>query len=75
MSRFREAVYHGVRAGSMPADEILGYADRAVRYGGKQAADGMAIDLQEYLEGGAHPELFCHLSVPGGGGCVPGGGG
>lgn len=55
---FREAVYHGVRAGSMPADEILGYADRAVRYGGKQAADGMAIDLQEYLEGGAHPELF-----------------
>ncbi|MGH3600363.1 MAG: hypothetical protein ACRDQH_08815 [Pseudonocardiaceae bacterium] len=31
---FLEAVYHGVRAGSMPAEEILGYADQAVRYGG-----------------------------------------
>lgn len=54
---FREAVYHGVRAGAMPAEEILDYADQAVRYGGKRAADGMATDLREYLQDGAHPEL------------------
>jgi hypothetical protein len=54
---FREAVYHGVRAASMQAEEILGYADLAVRYGGKQAADGMATDLQEYLQDSPHPEL------------------
>ncbi|MGH3873640.1 MAG: ATP-binding protein [Pseudonocardiaceae bacterium] len=54
---FRESVYHGVRAATMPAEEILGYADRAVCHGGKQAADGMAVDLREYLHDGAHPEL------------------
>lgn len=54
---FREAVYHGVRAATMPAEEVLGYADQAVRYGGRQAADGMRTDLQEYLRDGAHPEL------------------
>ncbi|MGH3776982.1 MAG: AAA family ATPase [Pseudonocardiaceae bacterium] len=54
---FREAVYHGVRARAMSAEEILDYADQAVRYGGKRAADGMAADLREYLQDGAHPEL------------------
>ncbi|MGH3527101.1 MAG: ATP-binding protein [Pseudonocardiaceae bacterium] len=54
---FREAVYHGVRAASMLAEDILGYADQAVRYGGKQAADGMATDLREYLQNGVRPEL------------------
>ncbi|MFY9806252.1 MAG: hypothetical protein WAK86_03190 [Pseudonocardiaceae bacterium] len=43
----------------MEAEEILGYADLAVRYGGKQAADVMATDLREYLlQDGAHPELL-----------------
>jgi hypothetical protein len=45
----REAVYHGVWAGDVSAESFLDYADRAMRGGGKQTADGMATDLDQYL--------------------------
>lgn len=45
----RECVYHGVHAGSLTGAQILEYADRTIRRGGKQAADGMLRDLQDYL--------------------------
>ncbi|MFC4536527.1 AAA family ATPase [Sphaerisporangium dianthi] len=48
----REAVYHGVRAEVLDADDLLGYADRSIRRGGKQAGDGILADLAELtLEG------------------------
>lgn len=43
----REAVYHGVRAGALGADDVLAYADRSIRRGGKQAWDGILADLSE----------------------------
>ena len=46
---FREAAYHGLRAGQVTAAGLLGYADRAVRRGGHGAAAGVADDLDEWL--------------------------
>jgi aminoglycoside phosphotransferase (APT) family kinase protein/tetratricopeptide (TPR) repeat protein len=46
---WREAAYHGLRAGQLTAAGLLGYADRAVRGGGHGAAAGVADDLQEWL--------------------------
>lgn len=45
----REAVYHGVHSGAMRDDTVLGYADRAIKDGGKQVVDGMAVDIRQYL--------------------------
>ncbi|WP_248963630.1 AAA family ATPase [Sphaerisporangium perillae] len=48
----REAVYHGVRAGVLTADDVLSYADRSIQRGGKQAGDGILADLTELGLGG-----------------------
>lgn len=45
----REAAYHGLRAGTVTAPGLLGYADRAVRRGGHGSAAGIADDLEEWL--------------------------
>ncbi|MET8159703.1 ATP-binding protein [Sphaerisporangium sp. NPDC005289] len=50
----REAVYHGVRAEALSAEDLLDYADRSIRRGGKQAGDGILADLTEL---GLHGEL------------------
>ncbi|GLZ08912.1 hypothetical protein Acsp03_63780 [Actinomadura sp. NBRC 104412] len=46
----REAAYCGLHSGSLSGMGILGYADRALACGGKQAVDGMLRDLQEYVD-------------------------
>jgi tetratricopeptide (TPR) repeat protein len=46
---YREAAYHGLRAGRVTAPGLLQYADRAVRRGGHGAAAGIADDLEEWL--------------------------
>src|SRR6202022_679950 len=46
---YREAAYHGLRAGTVTAPGLLQYADRAVRVGGHGAAAGIADDLEEWL--------------------------
>ena len=46
---YREAAYHGLRAGTVPAAGLLQYADRAVRRGGHGTAAGIADDLEEWL--------------------------
>ncbi|MGW7100587.1 hypothetical protein [Streptomyces sp. NPDC054838] len=48
-SPLREAVYHGLRAGSLSPDEILRYADRAIGMSSRQAVDGMVKDLRDLL--------------------------
>jgi aminoglycoside phosphotransferase (APT) family kinase protein len=48
---FREAAYHGLRAGQLTAAGLLEYADMAVRRGGHGAAAGIADDLDEWLDG------------------------
>jgi aminoglycoside phosphotransferase (APT) family kinase protein/tetratricopeptide (TPR) repeat protein len=48
---YREAAYHGLRAGQVTAAGLLGYADRAARRGGHGAAAGIADDLEEWLAG------------------------
>ncbi len=45
----REAVFHGLAAGSITGAELLDYADRAVRYGGHSAAAGLTDDLRTRL--------------------------
>jgi aminoglycoside phosphotransferase (APT) family kinase protein len=45
----REAAYHGLRAGTVTAAGLLGYADQAVRRGGHGSAAGIADDLEEWL--------------------------
>ncbi|WP_239334525.1 phosphotransferase [Frankia sp. CiP3] len=45
----REAVFHGLAAGSISGAELLDYADRAVRYGGHSAAAGLTNDLRTRL--------------------------
>jgi len=46
---YREAAYHGLRAGMVTAPGLLQYADRAVRRGGHGTAAGIADDLEEWL--------------------------
>ncbi|MEU9008088.1 hypothetical protein, partial [Streptomyces sp. NPDC048551] len=48
-SPLREAVYHGVHAGDLGPEEILGHADRALGMSSRQAVDGMVEDLREHL--------------------------
>lgn len=53
----REACYHGVRAGRMPAAVVLDHADRALLRGGMQAADGILSDVKEFLDEHVDPAL------------------
>lgn len=54
----REAAYCGLGAGDLDGAEVLGYADRAMMYGGKQAFDGVTQDLRDHLDAGSDdPEL------------------
>jgi len=46
---WREAAYHGLRAGTVTAPDLLRYADQAVRRGGHGSAAGIADDLEEWL--------------------------
>jgi aminoglycoside phosphotransferase (APT) family kinase protein len=46
---WREAAYHGLRAGTVTAPGLLRYADQAVRRGGHGTAAGIADDLEEWL--------------------------
>lgn len=46
---YREAAYHGLRAGTVTAPGLLRYADQAVRRGGQGSAAGIADDLEEWL--------------------------
>ena len=46
---YREAAYHGLRAGTVTATGLLRYADQAVRRGGHGSAAGIADDLEEWL--------------------------
>ena len=46
---YREAAYHGLRAGTVTAPGLLQYADRAVRRGGHGTAAGIADDLEQWL--------------------------
>ncbi|WP_405981583.1 hypothetical protein [Streptomyces sp. NBC_00158] len=48
-SPLREAVYHGVHAGNLEPEEVLGHADRALGMSGRQAVDGMVKDLRDHL--------------------------
>jgi tetratricopeptide (TPR) repeat protein len=50
----REAAFCGLYSGALTGAGVLGYADQALAYGGKQALDGMLRDLQEYVD--ARPE-------------------
>lgn len=45
----REVAYHGVRSGMMSGEAVLECADRALRLGGKQVADGILTDVREYI--------------------------
>ncbi|MFC7548982.1 hypothetical protein [Plantactinospora sp. GCM10030261] len=54
----REAAYCALHAGVVDGEGILGYADRALNCGGKQAVDGVRRDLQEFLDDSADdPDL------------------
>ncbi|MGW2398036.1 hypothetical protein ACWCYY_15970 [Kitasatospora sp. NPDC001664] len=56
-SPLREAVHHGLHAGSLTAERIQQLADRAVVMSGRQAVDGMVLDLRDYLAAaGSHPD-------------------
>ncbi|WP_328742677.1 AAA family ATPase [Streptomyces caniferus] len=48
-SPLREAVYHGLHAGSLTAEQVHHYADRGMAMGGRQAVDGIVKDLRDYL--------------------------
>ncbi|WP_182908083.1 aminoglycoside phosphotransferase family protein [Microbispora sp. H13382] len=45
----REAVYHGLRAGTLSSDQLLEYADRITACGGSQGMAGLVADLSDYL--------------------------
>ncbi len=45
----REAVYHGLHAEEITAEQIHTCADRGMAMGGRQAVDGIVRDLREYL--------------------------
>ncbi|GAA2893374.1 hypothetical protein Acy02nite_28120 [Actinoplanes cyaneus] len=45
----REAAFHGMRAGSLAAIDLLRYADRILARGVQSEADGLRTDIQEHL--------------------------
>ncbi|MFE4593889.1 hypothetical protein [Streptomyces laurentii] len=49
LSPLREAVFHGLHAGDIAAEEIQRHADRAVVLNGRQAVDGIVKDLRDHL--------------------------
>lgn len=49
----REAAFCGLHSGAFHGEDVLTYADRAMRHGGKQGVDGVAQDLRTYLDSGA----------------------
>ncbi|MEV5828748.1 hypothetical protein AB0L25_24620 [Spirillospora sp. NPDC052242] len=49
----REAAFCGLHSGALHGEDVLEYADRAMRYGGKQGVDGVAQDLRAYLDAGS----------------------
>ncbi|MFB0629005.1 hypothetical protein [Streptomyces sp. AB3(2024)] len=48
-SPLREAVHHGVHAGDLAPEQILGHADRALGMSSRHAVDGMVEDLRDFL--------------------------
>ncbi|MEU1668307.1 hypothetical protein ABZ547_32950 [Streptomyces sparsogenes] len=58
-SPLREAVYHGLHAEVIAAEQIHDYADRAVAMGGRQAVNGIVRDLRDFLASrtGADPGI------------------
>ncbi|MFF4285292.1 hypothetical protein ACFY0R_08210 [Streptomyces sp. NPDC001633] len=48
-SPLREAVYHGLHAEAISAEQIHEYADRGMAMGGRQVVDGIVKDLRDYL--------------------------
>lgn len=49
MTSLREVIYHGLRAGEVDGDQLLGYADRIVALGGAARIIPIVNDVEEVL--------------------------
>ncbi|MEU7001390.1 hypothetical protein [Nonomuraea sp. NPDC046570] len=53
----REAVFHGLHAGTVRDGELLAHADRITAYGGAQGITGLISDIRAHLDDGGDPAL------------------
>ncbi|MFF5204560.1 hypothetical protein [Streptosporangium sp. NPDC000396] len=53
----REAVFHGLHAGTITNGDLLACADRITACGGTQGIAGLISDLRAHLDGGGDPAL------------------